>query len=88
MGAQIQVEGRQAIVQGRPYLTGAPVVAPDLRGAAALLLAGLAAQGETELLSVRHLWRGYSRLEERLVSLGAQIKRVAKEPEQAVRTGS
>ncbi len=88
MGAQIQVEGRQAIVQGRPYLTGAPVVAPDLRGAAALLLAGLAAQGETELLSVRHLWRGYSRLEERLVSLGAQIKRVAEEPEQAVRTGS
>jgi len=75
-------------VQGRPYLTGAPVVAPDLRGAAALLLAGLAAQGETELLSVRHLWRGYSRLEERLVSLGAQIKRIAKEPEQAVRTGS
>lgn len=88
MGAQIQVEGRHAIVQGRPYLTGAPVVAPDLRGAAALLLAALAARGETELFAVHHLWRGHSRLEERLSLLGAQIERVAEEPEGAIKTGS
>ncbi|NMD43002.1 MAG: UDP-N-acetylglucosamine 1-carboxyvinyltransferase [Firmicutes bacterium] len=88
MGARIQVEGRRAIVRGQPCLTGAPVVAPDLRGAAALLLAGLAAQGKTELLQAEHLWRGYCSLEERLASLGAQLKRISAEPERALFTGS
>lgn len=88
MGAQIKVEGRHAIVQGRPSLTGAPVAAPDLRGAAALLLAALAAEGETKLYGVHHLWRGHSRLEERLGSLGARIEFVSEEPEQALNIGS
>lgn len=88
MGARIQVEGRRAIVRGQPYLSGAPVVAPDLRGAAALLLAGLAAQGETELFQAEHLWRGYCRLEERLALLGARLERVSAEPKRAVHTGS
>ncbi len=88
MGARIRVEGRRAIVQGQPRLSGAPVVAPDLRGAAALLLAGLAAQGETKLLQAEHLWRGYCRLEERLALLGAQLERISAGRERAVHTGS
>ncbi len=88
MGAQIQAEGRHAVVQGRPYLTGAPVIAPDLRGAAALLLAGLAARGETELYGVRHLWRGHCGLEARLGLLGARIEQVIEQPEQALGAGS
>ncbi len=88
MGAQIRVEGRHAVVEGRSYLTGAPVIAPDLRGAAALLLAALAAQGETELFGVSHLWRGYSRLEERLNLLGAHIKQFSGETEGVLKTGS
>lgn len=87
LGAQIQVEGRRAIVRGQPRLTGAPVVAPDLRGAAALLLAGLAAEGETELRGLEHLWRGYGFLEERLVSLGAEIQLISEESEWALQTG-
>lgn len=87
MGAQIQAEGRHAVVQGRPYLTGAPVIAPDLRGAAALLLAGLAARGETELYGVHHLRRGHSGLEARLTLLGARIERVMEEPERALGMG-
>lgn len=87
MGAQIQVEGRRAIVRGQPFLSGAPVIAPDLRGAAALLLAGLAAGGETELCGLEHLWRGYGRLEERLASLGARIELVSEESEWAMQTG-
>lgn len=88
MGARIQVEGRHAIVQGRPYLTGAPVIAPDLRGAAALLLAALAARGETELSGVHHLWRGYSGLEERLCLLGACIERVRVDPQRSFKMGT
>lgn len=88
MGAQIQAEGHHAVVQGRPYLTGAPVIAPDLRGAAALLLAGLAARGETELYGVHHLWRGHSGLEERLSFLGARIERIMEQSEQALGMGS
>ncbi len=87
MGAQIQVEGRHAVVQGRPALTGARVVAPDLRGAAAVLLAARAARGDTELHAVRHLWRGHSRLEERLGLLGARIERVTGEPEGELKIG-
>lgn len=74
MGAQIQIKSQHAIIQGRPSLTGAPVSASDLRAAAALLLAALIAEGETEINDAVHLWRGYSRLEERLIKLGARIR--------------
>jgi UDP-N-acetylglucosamine 1-carboxyvinyltransferase len=87
MGARIQVEGHHAIVQGRRSLTGAPVSASDLRAAAALLLAALAARGVTEISEVVHLWRGYSGLEERLKALGARIQRFKREPYGALKTG-
>ena len=88
MGAQIKVEGRQAVIHGRPALTGAPVSATDLRGAAALLLAALAAQGETKLNEVHHLWRGHCGLEERLALLGARIELISEESERALNMGS
>ena len=76
MGANIKVDGRIAVVKGVKSLTGAKVVAPDLRGAAGLVVAGLAAQGETEVTGLQHLDRGYVSLETGLASLGARIKRV------------
>ena len=88
MGAQVKVERRQAVIRGRPALTGAPVSATDLRGAAALLLAALAAQGETKLNEVHHLWRGHCGLEERLALLGARIELISEEPERALNMGS
>ncbi len=75
MGAQIRVEGRAATICGVESLSGAPVRAPDLRAAAALVLAGLRAEGETEVTGLEHLERGYYRLEEKLVRLGADIRR-------------
>lgn len=75
MGARIKIEGRTAIVQGVPRLTGAPVKATDLRAGAALVVAGLAAEGETEIGNTYHVDRGYDRLEEKLIGLGADIKR-------------
>jgi UDP-N-acetylglucosamine 1-carboxyvinyltransferase len=87
MGAQIHVDGHSAIVHGRPSLTGAPVRATDLRGGAALLLAALSARGLTEISEAAHLWRGYYRLEERLIELGAQIKRIRWEPYQTMGAG-
>lgn len=75
MGARIKIEGRTAVVQGVPRLTGAPVKATDLRAGAALVTAGLAAEGETEIGNTHHIDRGYDRLEEKLSSLGAQIRR-------------
>ncbi len=77
MGANIQKEGPSAIVHGVDHLSGAQVVPSDLRAAASLLVAGLAARGATEVRSIFHLDRGYEHLEERLTSLGAKIKRVA-----------
>ena len=74
LGAQIKVDGHHAVIQGTDYLTGAPVRASDLRAAAALLIAALAAKGVTEISDVIHLWRGYSQIEERLIALGAQIE--------------
>ncbi len=74
MGARIRIEGRHAVVQGRPFLTGAPVTVPDLRAGAALVLAALAARGVTEITGVTHLRRGYNRFEERLRGLGARIR--------------
>jgi len=76
MGAQIQVQGPSAVVKGVSRLTGAPVMATDLRASASLILAGLAAEGVTEVSRVYHLDRGYERIEEKLSRLGAEIERV------------
>ena len=75
MGADIQVTGRSAVVRGVPILTGAPVMATDLRASMSLIIAGLAAQGETHVQRVYHLDRGYERLEEKLQGIGADIER-------------
>ena len=77
MGADIEVHGRSAIVKGGQPLTGAKVMATDLRASMSLILAGLAAEGETEVLRVYHLDRGYERLEEKLSAVGATIERVS-----------
>ena len=76
MGADITIDGRQAIVRGGRPLTGARVLASDLRASASLVLAALVAQGETWIERVYHLDRGYSRIEEKLAGLGADIERV------------
>lgn len=76
MGASIEVDGPHAVVKGVPLLTGAPVMASDLRASAGLVLAGLAADGETNISRVYHLDRGYERLEEKFQVLGADIERV------------
>ena len=75
MGARITVQGHTACVAGQPFLSGAPVRATDLRASACLILAGLAARGETVVSHVYHLDRGYERIEEKLATLGAQIWR-------------
>jgi len=75
MGADIQVRGRTAVVRGVSGLAGAPVMATDLRASMSLVLAGLAAAGETQVLRVYHLDRGYERLEEKLSAVGADIAR-------------
>lgn len=76
MGADIKVEGRSAIIKGVKKLSAAPVMASDLRGGAALILAGLVADGTTELSRIYHLDRGYVNLEKKLTALGADIHRV------------
>ena len=76
MGANIVVHGTSALVRGVPGLTGAPVMATDLRASVSLVLAGLAAQGETTVNRVYHLDRGYERLEEKLAACGADIERL------------
>jgi len=75
MGANIRIEGRQAIVAGPTALSGAPVIASDLRASASLVLAALAAHGESVVDRVYHIDRGYERIEEKLSRLGAQIVR-------------
>ena len=75
MGARIRKEGLTVIIEGVAKLSGAPVMASDLRGSAALVLAGLTADGETEVHRVYHIDRGYERIDERLRSLGARIQR-------------
>jgi UDP-N-acetylglucosamine 1-carboxyvinyltransferase len=75
LGADITADGKTALVKGVPGLSGAPVMASDLRASAALVLAGLLAQGTTEVLRVYHLDRGYERLEDKLAPLGARIRR-------------
>ncbi|HEX3817168.1 MAG TPA: UDP-N-acetylglucosamine 1-carboxyvinyltransferase, partial [Chthoniobacterales bacterium] len=76
MGAQVQIEGATAIIQGVERLLGAPVMASDLRASAALVLAGLKAEGTTEIRRVYHIDRGYEHLDEKLSELGAHIERV------------
>jgi UDP-N-acetylglucosamine 1-carboxyvinyltransferase len=77
MGAKIEIEGGAAIVDGVDNLRGAPVMASDLRASASLVLAGLAAEGETVVNRVYHLDRGYERVEEKLGACGARIERVS-----------
>lgn len=77
MGAQIQLNGNTALVSGIQKLTGAPVMATDLRASASLILAGLAAEGETAVERVYHVDRGYECIEHKLSSLGADIRRVS-----------
>jgi len=76
MGANITLQGRSALVRGVESLTGAPVMASDLRASASLVIAGLAAEGETEVRRIYHLDRGYERLEEKLRLVGADVERV------------
>jgi len=76
LGANIQIEGNNAIVRGVDRLEGATVMATDLRASASLVIAGLVAQGETLIDRIYHLDRGYERIEEKLAKLGASVKRV------------
>jgi UDP-N-acetylglucosamine 1-carboxyvinyltransferase len=76
LGADIRVEGDVAIIRGVEKLKGAPVMATDLRASVSLVLAGLAAEGETIVNRVYHLDRGFDRLEEKLRQVGADIARI------------
>ena len=77
MGARINVHGASAIVRGVESLSGAPVMATDLRASVSLVLAGLAAKGETVVNRVYHLDRGYEAVEEKLAACGADIERLS-----------
>lgn len=77
MGADILIHGNSAMVKGVPKLKGAPVMATDLRASASLILAGLAAEGKTELSRVYHIDRGYQEIEKKFAAIGANIKRVS-----------
>ncbi len=76
LGADIRIEGNAAVIHGVAKLTAAPVMATDLRASASLVLAGLVAEGATDILRIYHIDRGYERIEEKLLQLGAQIKRM------------
>jgi UDP-N-acetylglucosamine 1-carboxyvinyltransferase len=75
MGADIKIEGRSAIIQGINRLNAAPVTATDLRAGAALILAALTSEGETEIQGVHHIDRGYEHIVEKLTAIGARIRR-------------
>jgi UDP-N-acetylglucosamine 1-carboxyvinyltransferase len=77
MGAKIKVEGRVAVIEGVKRLSGAPVYATDLRAGAAMVVAGLVAEGKTEISNIEHIDRGYENLEEKLKNLGAKIHRIS-----------
>jgi len=77
MGADIRIKGNHALLRGVPMLSGAPVVATDLRASAALVLAALAAKGKTTIQGLHHLERGYEQLEMKLLFLGAKLQRLA-----------
>jgi len=76
LGANIAIEGNTCVVQGVARLSGATVMATDLRASAGLVIAGLAAEGETVVERIYHLDRGYERMEHKLAALGARIERV------------
>jgi UDP-N-acetylglucosamine 1-carboxyvinyltransferase len=76
LGADIEISGNTAVVRGVPRLTGAGVMATDLRASASLVIAGLVADGQTTIDRIYHLDRGYECIEEKLSQLGARIKRV------------
>jgi UDP-N-acetylglucosamine 1-carboxyvinyltransferase len=76
MGAWVRVDGDQAVIEGVPYLEGAPIMASDIRAGAALVVAALAARGMTTIQRVYHIDRGYERLEEKLRQAGAHVRRV------------
>ena len=76
MGAKTRVEGRVAIIEGVNKLSGAPVYATDLRAGAAMVVAGLVAEGKTTISNISHIDRGYEKLEEKLINLGAKIRRI------------
>jgi UDP-N-acetylglucosamine 1-carboxyvinyltransferase len=76
MGAEIRLEGNTAIIKGVPKLTAAPVMATDLRASASLVIAGLVAEGTTDVERIYHIDRGYECIEEKLAGLGAQIRRM------------
>lgn len=76
MGADIEINGNTAIIKGVKKLTGAPVMATDLRASASLILAGMVAEGETIVDRIYHIDRGYECIEEKLTKLGASIKRL------------
>jgi UDP-N-acetylglucosamine 1-carboxyvinyltransferase len=76
MGANIKIDGRTSVVEGVPKLTGCQVKATDLRAGAAMVLAGLVAEGETQIGYIHHIDRGYDHLVEKLVGLGADIRRI------------
>jgi UDP-N-acetylglucosamine 1-carboxyvinyltransferase len=75
LGAKITLDQNVAVIEGRPELSGAHVMATDLRASAALILAGLAAKGETHISRVYHIDRGYERIEAKLAGLGASVRR-------------
>jgi UDP-N-acetylglucosamine 1-carboxyvinyltransferase len=75
MGAKIRKEGATAVIQGVKELQGAAVMASDLRASAALVLAGLVARGQTKINRVYHIDRGYEKIEEKLIAVGADIER-------------
>jgi len=77
LGAEISIEGPSAIVKGGGRLSGAPVMASDLRASAALVIAGMAASGSTQVNRIYHLDRGYEKIDDKLRKLGARVKRVA-----------
>jgi UDP-N-acetylglucosamine 1-carboxyvinyltransferase len=80
MGADINIQGNTAIIKGVRRLSGAPVMASDLRASACLVLAGLAAEGETEISRVYHLDRGYEHLEKKFSVLGGEVTRMKQTP--------
>ena len=82
MGAKIQVDDKTAVVEGVDHLTGAPIQASDLRAGAALVIAALAAHGESEVSHVQYIERGYENIVEKLRAVGAEIRSV-EEPERA-----
>ena len=76
LGAEISIEGPSAIIKGGSKLSGAPVMASDLRASAALVIAGMAARGSTQVNRIYHLDRGYEKIDDKLRKLGARVKRV------------